>query len=282
MRLLLIGCGNWGSKLAERFASLVERLYLYDIDLEHREALIQKMGVIAGAQEELGWYLLQAEACVIATPPDTHYEIAKRCLEANKHVLVEKPMSLTPTHTSELVSLAQARGLTLMVDDTFMYTPQVLELPIFHVKAMDAYWTGPRASTPKDGILWELGPHPISIMLHVMRRWPVRVIGVQSEREASMVCDFTGNSQAFISLSYNTPVKRRRLYLGGYTDSRSVDFNIPIKVEDPLTAMCRSFVQRVENPPWVDVHSHDVVKILHYIDNNIQRYQQVNRNGGNA
>ena len=64
----------------------------------------------------------EVDAVALATPLFTHYPLAKAALEAGKHVLVEKPMAGSVAECNELEKLAAERGLTLMVDHTFLFT----------------------------------------------------------------------------------------------------------------------------------------------------------------
>jgi predicted dehydrogenase len=70
----------------------------------------------------------ELDALVVATPHATHYELTRTALEAGLHVLVEKPFVLEPTHGRELVELARARGLEVVVGYPWHYNRQVLAL----------------------------------------------------------------------------------------------------------------------------------------------------------
>ena len=60
---------------------------------------------------------------MIATPVPTHYELAKRALEAGKHVFVEKPPAMREAEMEELLVLAEARDLVLMPGHLLLYHP---------------------------------------------------------------------------------------------------------------------------------------------------------------
>src|SRR5207249_10129883 len=68
------------------------------------------------------------DAIVIATPISTHFDLAKACLEAGKHVLIEKPLTRTSAQARELIRLARERRRVLMVDHTFIYSGPVRKL----------------------------------------------------------------------------------------------------------------------------------------------------------
>lgn len=124
----VIGYGYWGPKLARNIhqipgatLSMVSDLRddrLADITTMYPETIATK-----NYQD-----LLEADldAVIIATPVNMHYPLAKDALQAGKHILVEKPITSDSTQAQELVDLAAARGLTLMVGHTF-------ELSLIHI-----------------------------------------------------------------------------------------------------------------------------------------------------
>ena len=65
------------------------------------------------------------QAVVIATPVSTHYSLAKECLEAGKHVFVEKPLADSSRKCQNLINIAKKNSLTIFVDHTFLYTSAV-------------------------------------------------------------------------------------------------------------------------------------------------------------
>ena len=104
VKILLTGCGYWGEKLGEKLSKLVDTVGFYDSDRAKALSLCKqvetektKYVVYHFPQELLGF-----DAVAIAAPSAAHYEIAKTCLEAGKHVLVEKPMTLDYSQAVEL------------------------------------------------------------------------------------------------------------------------------------------------------------------------------------
>lgn len=74
----------------------------------------------------------EVEAVAIATPAATHLSLARRALVCDKHVLVEKPMCASVAEAQELVALAEHNGVTLMVDDTYLFHGAVGKLRQLH------------------------------------------------------------------------------------------------------------------------------------------------------
>src|SRR6266513_1505443 len=128
MKVGLIGYGYWGPNLLRNLHETkdVEVQRCVDLSAERRAAASKRypnVKVSGDAEEILSDP--QINAVVLATPVFTHYALAKRALEANKHVFVEKPMTRTVKEAEELIGLAERKGLTLMVDHTFIYTGAV-------------------------------------------------------------------------------------------------------------------------------------------------------------
>lgn len=115
IRTAVIGVGHFGQYHAEKLARLPgSRLTaVVDIDPERGQAVATRHGVVSYV--DFREVLPQVDAVTIATPPMTHYEIARRCLESGLHVLVEKPITDNLEHASALIRIARERGRILQV-----------------------------------------------------------------------------------------------------------------------------------------------------------------------
>jgi predicted dehydrogenase len=103
----------------------VELVGVVDLDLKRTSTASAHFHAKV-ATNDLGELLaLEPDGIVIATPHNTHFELARQALRAGAHVLVEKPMVLTPAHARELVALARDRSLHLQVGYTFPFNPHV-------------------------------------------------------------------------------------------------------------------------------------------------------------
>ncbi|HIQ05993.1 MAG TPA: Gfo/Idh/MocA family oxidoreductase, partial [Anaerolineae bacterium] len=128
LRVALIGYGYWGPNLARNFHQLPEAdlVACCDLDqarLEQARRLYPGVRTTDDAAEI--WSDPGVEAVVIATPARTHFRLARAALEAGKHVLLEKPLTLSSVEGQALVDLAESEGLTLMVGHVFEYNPAV-------------------------------------------------------------------------------------------------------------------------------------------------------------
>ena len=119
---------------------------------------------------------------VLATPVPTHFELARRAILAGKHVMVEKPMTWTAAEARELRDLVSGSGLVLMVGHLLRFHPGVEKLRdlIDSGELGDVrYVYGNRLNLgrirPDENVLWSLGVHDISVVLHLIDAEPVEV-----------------------------------------------------------------------------------------------------------
>jgi len=169
------------------------------------------------------------DAIVVATPPATHFRIARDCLQRGLHVLVEKPLTLNSRDAEELIEMAETRSLTLMVGHTFEYNPAVRALREI-IKSGELgqvyYIDTVRASLglfQRDlNVLWDLAPHDVSILLYLLGHDPISV----STQGAACIFDgkhdiaylslvFPGNVLAHVHISWLDPCKVRRITVVG-------------------------------------------------------------------
>ena len=130
VKLGVIGCGYWGSKLIRTFGQLsdVNLCAISDINEENTYSLLRQypqLMIFKNYKEMLNRSL---DAIVIATDSITHFQIAKEALKAGKDVFVEKPMSLNSKHCKELIEISERKHRILMVGHTFIYNAAVNKL----------------------------------------------------------------------------------------------------------------------------------------------------------
>ena len=231
VRVGIIGYGYWGPNLTRNFYEIpsAELVAIADQNAERlKQAALKYPQVITkhGYQE---LFDLGLDAVVVATPPATHYRIAKECLENNLHVLVEKPITLKSEDAEALVELADAKGLTLMVGHTFAYNSAVHALKSYidsgelgEIYYLDAARLNLGLFQRDSNVLWDLAPHDISILLYLLGKKPVSVSaqgtscvfkGVHDVAYLNMI--FPNNIPAYVHVSWLDPCKVRRITVVG-------------------------------------------------------------------
>ena len=179
-RLAQVGLGDWGKNLVRNFDELAELAWLCDTDGEKRRSFEQRYPharVTADLDDVLADDAV--EAVVIATPVPTHYELAKRVLEAGKHVFVEKPPAMRGLEMEELCELAEERGLVLMPGHLLLYHPGVQKLKELVDQGelgevLCVYGNRKNLGTIRtyENALWSLGVHDLSVLLYLIDEEP--------------------------------------------------------------------------------------------------------------
>jgi predicted dehydrogenase len=169
------------------------------------------------------------DAVVIATPATTHYELARTALLEGKHVLCEKPLTMSADHCEHLIELADDRAQTLFVGHTFVYNPAVRAAGAFVADDelgpalyAEAVWAAPGPVREDVDALWDLAPHPVSILMHVFDAEPTCVTAtgqaVLRPGRADVVSlhlRFDERLSASLHLSWLAPAKVRTLTITG-------------------------------------------------------------------
>jgi predicted dehydrogenase len=222
----------------------------------------------------------QLDAVVIATPVRFHYSMAKAALSAGKHVFIEKPMARTEAEGAELVSLAERAGLVLMVGHTFLFSPAVRRMKEI-INAGDIgevqYIAARRLNLglfQKDiNVAWDLAPHDISILLHLLDELPVSVSCQGSshvtrgiEDVTMMNLNFRKNRCAFIHNSWLDPKKVRQMTVVG--SQRMIVYDDT----EPLEKL-KIYDARVEVPPHYDSFA-EFTYSYHYGDSYVPYIKQ--------
>jgi predicted dehydrogenase len=229
-RVAQVGLGQWGKNLARNFDEVAELVWLCDIDEERHADLAQRYpSARLTADVE---HLLADEtvdAVVIATPVPTHYELARRALEAGKHVFVEKPPAMLGSEMAELCDIAEDRGRVLMPGHLLLYHPAVRKLK----EIVDSnelgevlYVYGNRQNLgtfrTNENALWSLGVHDLSVLLYLIQEEPceVRAHGnafLNHGVEDVVFCylRFPSGKMAHMHLSWLDPHKIRRITVVG-------------------------------------------------------------------
>jgi predicted dehydrogenase len=170
----------------------------------------------------------EIDAVAIVTPVWTHYELAKAALLNGKHVFVEKPFTSNSAQGEELINLAMQKNLTIMVDHTFLFTGAVRKIAqlindgtLGKLYYYDATRVNLGLFQHDINVLWDLAPHDLSIMDHLIRTRPEAVVATGQkhlnghEDVAYMTLYFPEKVIAHINVNWLSPVKVRTTLMGG-------------------------------------------------------------------
>ena len=209
--VVVVGCGYWGVNYLRVFSELAKSRVVAICD--PRRDRLQEIGrrypeAILTTTIEEALQLNGVDAAVICTGATTHYEVARKCLAARKHVLVEKPMATTIEDAEALIALAEKYRVTLMVGHTFLYNAGIRTVKeLLHCEDMGQIYYLYACRTNLGPIrqdvnaLWDLAPHDVSIFNYLLDSSPSWVSAVGANVLQSAQADV-----GFVSLGYENNV----------------------------------------------------------------------------
>ena len=230
----VVGAGYWGPNLVRNFQTSADfRLrWLCDLDVHRARRVLGDYSTVR-ATDDLAHVLADdtVHAVAIATPAGTHLDVAMAALRAGKHVLVEKPLAASFEQGRELVAEAERRGLSLMCDHTYCYTPAVLRIrELLHAGELGElqYLDSVRINlglVQRDiDVMWDLAPHDLSILDFILPPGvtPVAVsahgadgIGAGRACVAYLTLQLSTGAIAHVHVNWLSPVKIRTTIIGG-------------------------------------------------------------------
>ena len=208
----VIGCGYWGKNYVRLCSELpqIGVVAVCDLSPERLEDAARRFPSVRIAEfPDEAIQRDDIDAVIICTDAASHYEIARQCLQHGKHVLVEKPFTTQSAHALELVQLAQARDLILMVGHVFLYNPgiEALKTYIEQGDIGEIYYLHSRRTNLGPvrcdvNAAWDLATHDVSIFNYLL--------GESPEWVSAVGCSFlrSGTQDAvFVTLGYPEGVR---------------------------------------------------------------------------
>ncbi len=228
-RVCVIGAGRWGKNHIKTLAGLGHLAGIVETNPDTLRAFqeaypgVRTFPSVHEAVEE------EFDGFTIATPAETHDEIAETVLNHRKHVLVEKPLSLTAARARKLNELAKRNGVNLMVGHVLLFHPAIRKIKELieqgRIGKLEYLYTN-RVNLgtvrTEENILWSFAVHDICIFQYLIGLTPT---GVQSTGGAFLqphihdttltVLSYPGNIVGHVFVSWLHPFKEHRLVVIG-------------------------------------------------------------------
>lgn len=232
VKVAVLGAGYWGTKVSREYAKVettsgdVELSCIADSSRNALDAIRREVDPIC-APRSMRYSLSyrdvledpEIDAVHIALPNQLHHEVGRIALERGKHVLIEKPVALTSREAFKLVRLSEENGLVLQVGHIFRFNNAVRTMRdlirsgrlgrIFYANLSWATYMNP---LPRErDIVFDLAPHPVDVLNHLLEEWPSGVDAVgdsyvqdkeNSEEVATVNLEFPGRVIAHLYLSW--------------------------------------------------------------------------------
>ncbi|MCK4364982.1 MAG: Gfo/Idh/MocA family oxidoreductase [Thermoplasmatales archaeon] len=227
----VIGAGRWGQKHVDEYSNMkdVELLWVSDISEDNLKSCKEKFNIKNVTTDYNDVLSSDAEAVSIITSNETHFEVCKAALQAGKHVLVEKPLTLQPKNAYELVDLAEQSNKILAVGHLFRYNNAINEVKklvenkffgdLYYLRMQwTIQWMPEIYPDKKLDIIVDMMPHLYDIMNYLTGLWPKNItcfgkafIKKDLEDTAFIICEFPNNIITHSEISWTLPEKVREV-----------------------------------------------------------------------
>lgn len=249
INVAIVGYGYWGPNLTRNFASLDNCRVKTIVD--HRPERLRKAKSTFNNTIKLTSNFndiiedKEIDAVIIATPVKTHFELGYKVLKSGRHLFLEKPLASSAKEATELLRLTEKMRKITLVDHTFVYTPATRKIKslidenqIGNILYLDTVRANLGLFQSDVNVVWDLGPHDISVVLYLLGKKPnaLRATGsshfakelkMEIENIAYVTLFFDSKVIAHLSLSWLSPVKVRLMVIGGSRRMIILDDNLP-------------------------------------------------------
>jgi predicted dehydrogenase len=227
----IVGCGSWGTNYIRICQELpqVEIAGISDVSPERLASARERFPFVKVAKDVRSLLRSRADAVIVATPAATHYGLVREALEAGKHVLVEKPITTDADEAGELVALAKANGLALVVGHTFLFNAGMFKVKelmrtedfgqVYYIHCTRTNLGPVRQDV---NVIWDLATHDVAIANFLLDKRPEWVsavggkfLGGTHEDIAFVTLGYPQNVLANIHASWLSPNKVREVVVIG-------------------------------------------------------------------
>lgn len=236
-----IGTGAWGIKLLQmmnKFAT-IKSCYGH----QNRDLIPNRVRIVKDLDEII--YDNTLDGIVIATSPETHYELSKKCLKSGHNIFVEKPMCLTVKEAQDLIHLAHTNKLKIMVGFVYLYSNEYTKIKRnFHnINNIKAYFMQTEFKHPISALI-NLGSHFVALVLDFYNENPTNV-KIEGNDDSAIISIGFGNKKAEVHASRISKSKRREVIFmkGKKVIYRWNILKMNYEIDNPLLNECRHFIK---------------------------------------
>ncbi len=233
-KIAVVGAGYWGPNLIRNFRASNEwdLVAVCDLDEERARKVVGRRSLVE-VETSVAQVLARddIDAVAVATPARTHSAVVTAALQAGKHVLVEKPLADARGDAARMIELADERGLVLMTDFTFCYTPVVAQIheliadgTLGELLFVDSVRINLGLVQPDVDVFWDLAPHDLSVLDYVLpggllprgvSAHGADPLGTGRACVGYLTMPLAGGAMAHVHVNWLSPTKIRRFVIGG-------------------------------------------------------------------
>jgi predicted dehydrogenase len=236
--IAVLGCGGWGRNIVRTMNQIGRLRAVVDPSEAGRKAARELApGASVFGQPDEVFSDENIRGVMIATPAETHYDMACRAIEAEKDVFVEKPLTIDVDEARDLVARAEAADRILMVGHLLEYHPAILKLKelidngeLGKVRYIISNRLNLGKIRTEENALWSFAPHDIAVILRLVGAMPFEVVATGGSYVSPNIADVTVTQLLFdngvrshIFVSWLHPFKEQKLVVVGSKKMASFD-----------------------------------------------------------
>ena len=281
----LIGIGKWGKNHLRTLSEINCDLVGISDSNEEKKLLAEEHNL--DFYTDYNQLLNLVDAIVVTTPTDLHFNIVKDCINAGKHVLVEKPIATTSQQSKILVELAQSKNVVLSVGYLFRFNNAIIRLKellrkVGRIQYITCRYIHSTKPPRKDsGAIFNLGIHPIDILNFISEKNPSKIFAKKSnllsekfEDSATITLDYD-DFFATIEVSCTHPEKKRDIWVIAEKEKIYVDYFSQQIIRYPIVVDYENVQRRdpIEEPI---IANEPLKEELEYFLNFVKKKQELN------
>lgn len=232
--LALIGIGEWGKNFISTIDSMSNCQIKYVCSKTDEKLRLLDNSFYKTTNYKDLFKFTDINGVIIATAGSTHFEIAKEFLQKGFNLLIEKPLALNYSDALKLKYLRDKNKVKVLVGHIYLFDPAYKTTKALFNKLGDIRYIsyeGVNNGPYRDdmSILWDMGPHPISLILDLYQKDPVQIQAwaLDRLRPKKNLLDIVfmnlkfsdGSGEVFVKISWLSPFKKRELIIVGSEDA---------------------------------------------------------------
>jgi predicted dehydrogenase len=236
----VLGVGYWGRKIVDEYCAIqgVKVKAVSDLSDKNLEYCRDRHKVEELCHDYRD--VLEDDSITavnVCLPNSLHFQACKEALDRGKHVLVEKPITLTSADGKVLVDLAERNNLTLSVGHIYRFNNALLEVKRLidesffgRIFFLDMTWVNLEPPYADRDVIVDLAPHYFDIANFLLDAWPKRITCVarpfrrkEMEETAYITSEMPIGEMAHATLSWLAPKKVRHIEVVGENRSCVID-----------------------------------------------------------
>jgi len=229
LKICVVGAGRWGLNHIKTLDNLNSLGGVVDKNKNVTIEIKKKYTNCLTFSNLESSFKIEFDAYIVATPPKTHFLIAKRIIEKNKHVLVEKPLTLNLKHAIKLNKLAKSKNVNLMVGHLLLFHPAFKKIKnliddgkLGKVQYIYSNRLNLGSFRKDENVLWSFAPHDIALFNHFFNDIPSKIVSngidiLQNGIHDTSITSFQykGKMMGHIFVSWLHPFKEHRFVIVG-------------------------------------------------------------------